>query len=84
MAEWIVNGVPNVDVSEIDIARMLPFQNNPKFLKDRTVEMLGYMFEDPFPNRIFESARNVRKSAFHDRLAVKFPGCVKSTKQLCR
>jgi 4-methylaminobutanoate oxidase (formaldehyde-forming) len=69
MAEWIVNGVPNVDVSEIDIARMLPFQNNPKFLKDRTVEMLGYMFEDPFPNRIFESARNVRKSAFHDRLA---------------
>jgi 4-methylaminobutanoate oxidase (formaldehyde-forming) len=48
---------------------MLPFQNNPKYLRNRTVEMLGFMFKDPFPNRIFESARDARKSAFHDRLA---------------
>jgi 4-methylaminobutanoate oxidase (formaldehyde-forming) len=69
MAQWIVDGTPDVDVSEIDIARMLPFQNNRKYLQDRTVEMLGFMFEDPYPNRIYESARNARKSAFHDRLA---------------
>jgi 4-methylaminobutanoate oxidase (formaldehyde-forming) len=69
MAQWIVEGLPDVDVTEIDIARMLPFQNNPAFLKDRTIEMLGYMFEEQFPNRNFKSARNVRKSAFHDRLA---------------
>jgi len=69
MAQWIVDGLPDVDVSEIDISRMLPFQNNPKYLRNRTVEMLGFMFKDPFPNRIFESARDARKSAFHDRLA---------------
>ncbi len=69
MAQWIVDGTPDVDVSEIDIARMLPFQNNRKYLQDRTVEMLGFMFEDPFPNRIYESARDVRKSAFHERMA---------------
>jgi 4-methylaminobutanoate oxidase (formaldehyde-forming) len=69
MAQWIVDGTPDVDVSEIDIARMLPFQNNRKYLQDRTVEMLGFMFEDPFPNRTAESARNARKSAFHERMA---------------
>lgn len=69
MAQWIVDGVPDVDVTEIDIARMLPFQNTPKYLKDRTVEVLGFMFEEGYPNRQFETARNVRKSAFHDRLA---------------
>ncbi|HEC62672.1 MAG TPA: FAD-dependent oxidoreductase, partial [bacterium] len=69
MAQWIVDGVPDVDVTEIDIARMLPFQNTPKYLEDRTVEVLGFMFEDGYPNKHFKTARNVRKSAFHDRLA---------------
>ena len=69
LARWIVDGVPNVDVTEIDIARMLPFQNTPKYLNDRTVEVLGFMFEEGYPNKHFKTARNVRKSAFHDRLA---------------
>jgi 4-methylaminobutanoate oxidase (formaldehyde-forming) len=69
MAQWIVDGVPDIDVTEIDIARMLPFQNTPKYLKDRSVEVLGFMFEEGYPNKHFKTARNVRKSAFHDRLA---------------
>jgi len=69
MAQWIVDGVPNVDITGIDIARMLPFQNTPKYLKDRTVEMLGFLFEEAFPNKYFKTARNARKSAFHNRLA---------------
>jgi 4-methylaminobutanoate oxidase (formaldehyde-forming) len=68
MAQWIVDGLPDVDITEIDIARMSPFQNNPKYLKDRTVELLGHMFIESFPNRHFESARGIRKSAFHERL----------------
>jgi 4-methylaminobutanoate oxidase (formaldehyde-forming) len=68
MAQWIVDGVPDVDITEIDIARMLPFQNTPKYLKDRAVELLGFMFEDGYPNKQFKTARNARKSAFHDRL----------------
>jgi len=69
MAQWIKDGVPDVDITEIDIARMLPFQNTPKYLKDRGVEILGYMFEDAYPNKQFKTARNVRKSPFYDRLA---------------
>ncbi|RLD05984.1 MAG: FAD-dependent oxidoreductase, partial [Chloroflexota bacterium] len=68
MAQWMVDGVPDVDVTEIDIARMLPFENNPAYRKDRVVEVLGIMFEDGYPNKQFKRARNARKSAFHDRL----------------
>ena len=69
MAHWIVDGLPPVDVCEINIDRMLPFQNNPKYLQDRTREILGMMYVDHWPNRSFVSARNARKSILHDRLA---------------
>ncbi len=69
MAQWIVDGVSDVDITAIDIARMAPFQNTPSYLKDRIVEILGFLFEEPYPNKYFQRARNVRKSAFHDRLA---------------
>jgi len=69
MAQWIVDGIPDVDITEIDIARMQPFESTPKYLKDRTGELLGFMFEDGYPNKQFKTARNVRKSAFYDRLA---------------
>ncbi|MFC2028599.1 FAD-dependent oxidoreductase [Chloroflexota bacterium] len=69
MAQWIKDGIPDVDVTGIDIARMLPFENTSKYLKDRVVEVLGFLFEDGYPNKHFKTARDVRKSAFHDRLA---------------
>ena len=69
MAQWIVDGVSDVDITEIDIARMLPFENNPAYRRDRAVEVLGVMFEDGYPNKHFQRARNARKSAFHSRLA---------------
>ncbi len=69
MAHWIVDGVSDTDITAIDIARMLPFQNSPNYLKDRIVEILGFLFEEPYPNKYFQRARNVRRSAFHDRLS---------------
>jgi len=69
MAQWIHDGIPNVDVTEIDIARMLPFENTPKYLEARSTELLGFMFNVGYPNKQFKTARNARKSAFHDRLA---------------
>ena len=68
MAQWIVDGTPPVDVSDIDIARLMPFQNNPKYLHDRTVELLGWQYIS-WPNLQAETARNVRRSAMHDRMA---------------
>jgi 4-methylaminobutanoate oxidase (formaldehyde-forming) len=69
MAQWIVDGLAPVDTSEIDIARMSPFQNNPRYLRDRTVELLGLMFAPGYVNLQNETARNARKSPFYDRLA---------------
>ena len=68
MAQWIVDGLPPVDVSDIDLARLMPFQNNPKYLHDRTVELLGWQYIS-WPNVQAETARNARRSAMHDRLA---------------
>ena len=68
LAQWIVDGYPPVDVSELNISRLMPFQNTPKFLHDRTVELLGWQYID-WPNLQPETARNVRKSAVYDRLA---------------
>jgi glycine cleavage system aminomethyltransferase T/glycine/D-amino acid oxidase-like deaminating enzyme len=69
MAQWIVDGLVPIDISEINIARMLPFQNNPSYLRDRTVEVLGLTFAQGYLNFQNETARNARKSPFHDRLA---------------
>ena len=69
MAQWIVDGFPPIDICDVNIARMMPFQNNPKYLRDRTVELLGLLYAQDYSNLQAETARNARKSPFHDRLA---------------
>jgi glycine cleavage system aminomethyltransferase T/glycine/D-amino acid oxidase-like deaminating enzyme len=69
IAQWIVDGYPPVDISEINIERMSPFRSNPKYLYDRTVEMLGWQYAEGWSNLHFESARGARKTPFYDRLA---------------
>jgi len=68
MAQWIVDGAPPLDVGDINIARMMPFQNNPKYLHDRTVELLGWQYIS-WPNLQAETARKSRRSAMYDRMA---------------
>jgi len=69
VAQWIVDGFAPVEVTDIDIARALPFQGNQKFLTDRTVETLGLQYMLIYPNFENKTARNVRKTAIHDHLA---------------
>ncbi len=69
MANWMVHGEPGVNIAGIDIARMQPFENTHKYVKDRAVEMLGFMFNVGYPHKQVKTARNARKSAFYDRLA---------------
>lgn len=69
MAQWIIDGYPPVDSTEISIERFQPFHNTPAFLHDRTIEMLGMMYEIGFPNKQFKSARKARRSILHDQLA---------------
>lgn len=68
LAEWIVEGHPTMDLSEVDIRRFHGFENNSRYLFDRTVEVVGTMYGMHWPHRQPETARNVRLSPFHDRL----------------
>ncbi len=69
MANWIVDGVPPVDVTDIDIARMSRFQTSRSYLSERSVELLGRLHSTgSWPHSQPKTARNVRRSAIHDRL----------------
>ncbi|MDH3689969.1 MAG: FAD-dependent oxidoreductase [Gammaproteobacteria bacterium] len=69
LSEWIVNGRPPMDLWDVDIRRVLPFQGNQSYLRDRTVEALGLLYEMHWPFRQPATSRGVRCSPLHDRLA---------------
>jgi len=71
LSEWIVNGEPPMDLWDVDIRRWRPFQNNRRYLRERTTEALGLLYAMHWPFRQFETSRGVRKSALHDRLRAK-------------
>jgi len=69
LADWILDGHPPMDLWDVDVRRAMPFQRNRRYLRERTVETLGLLYDMHWPFRQVESARGVRKSALHDRLA---------------
>ena len=71
VGEWIVGGEPPMDLWDVDIRRVAPFQGNPAYLRDRTVEMVGALYAIHWPYQQPVTARGVRKSALHDRLAAR-------------
>ncbi|WP_374441420.1 FAD-dependent oxidoreductase [Stella sp.] len=68
LSEWIRDRHPPMDLADVDVRRMQPFQSNPRYLRDRTVETLGLLYAMHWPYRQVESARGTRRSPFHDRL----------------
>jgi glycine cleavage system T protein len=71
LADWIVDGHPPMDLWDVDVRRMMPFQRNRSYLHDRTVEALGLLYAMHWPYRQPETARGVRRSPVHDRLAAR-------------
>jgi 4-methylaminobutanoate oxidase (formaldehyde-forming) len=69
MAHWIVDGNPPMDVWSVNIRRTHPWQNNPRYLADRVVETLGIGYQDHWPFRQWSTARGVKRSILHDRVA---------------
>lgn len=68
LADWIAKGHPPVELADVDVRRMHPFQSNSHYLFDRTKETLGLLYQMHWPYRQYETARNVRRSPFHDKL----------------
>lgn len=69
LAEWIVKGRPPMDLWDVDIRRWAPFQGNSRYLRDRTIEGLGLLYAMHWPFRQVETARPIRTTPLHDRLA---------------
>ena len=69
MATWIVDGLPDIDVTGIHVDRLHPYQCGPRYRATRTVESLGMVYQTHFPGRSMVTARGVKRSPLHDRLA---------------
>ncbi len=71
IAHWIINGAPDVDITGFNIDRLHPYQNTSEYRKHRTVESLGMVYKNHYPNKSYKTARGAKKSPFHDRLAAQ-------------
>ena len=71
LAHWIINGRPDMDVTGINIDRLHPYQSNPEYRRERTVESLGMVFKCHYPTRSLLTARGAKKSPLHERLAAQ-------------
>ena len=69
LAEWMDSGEKPFNLGDVDIARMHPFQGNRHYLVERAKESLGLLYADHYPFRQKATARGVRRSVLHDRLA---------------
>jgi glycine cleavage system aminomethyltransferase T/glycine/D-amino acid oxidase-like deaminating enzyme len=69
LANWIVTGNPDVDVTGFNIDRLHAYQANPEYRRQRTVESLGMVYKCHYPAMSLRTARGVRTSPFHERLA---------------
>lgn len=69
LAHWIITGQPDVDVTGFNVDRIQVWQANPEYRRQRTVESLGMVFQCHYPDRALTSARGLRRSPLHDRLA---------------
>jgi glycine cleavage system aminomethyltransferase T/glycine/D-amino acid oxidase-like deaminating enzyme len=68
VAQWILDRRPPMDLSDVDIRRVMPFQANRRYLHDRTVETLGLLYAMHWPYYQYQSARGARRTPLHDRL----------------
>ena len=68
LAHWIVDGLPPIDVTGINVNRFTKCEATPAFRRDRTPELLGKLFGQHFHNESPKTARNVKRSVLYDRL----------------
>ncbi len=70
VAQWIADGVPPLDVTAVSVDRTPAHETSRRFRAERTVEQLGVLFGDAvWPSWQPSTARNVRRSVLHDRIA---------------
>ncbi len=60
---------PPFDLADVDIRRTQGFQATRGYLVERVSETLGLLYDHHWPFRQFATARGVRQSPLHERMA---------------
>ncbi len=68
-AEWIDKGHPPMDLTANDLRRTFVFQNTQAYIAERVSETLGLLYDRHYPYRQYATARDIRHSPIHERLA---------------
>ncbi|MDP6120630.1 MAG: FAD-dependent oxidoreductase [Rhodospirillales bacterium] len=71
LAEWMLEGEPTMDLWPVDVRRFGPLRNDLRRLRERAAETMSLHYALSFPGREPATARNVRLSPVHERLAAK-------------
>ena len=66
-AEWIVAGHPTMDLAEVDVARTGGWATQRAWLRERTVESLGGLYEMHWPGKQPVTGRGLRRVPLFDR-----------------
>ena len=66
-AEWIVAGHPTMDLAEVDVARTGGWATQRTWLRERTVESLGGLYEMHWPGKQPVTGRGLRRIPLLDR-----------------
>ncbi len=69
LAEWVVSGEATSDQTGVDLRRFAAFNGDNQWLRARVAETLGLHYALPWPNREPVTARDVRQSPVHSRVA---------------
>lgn len=69
LADWIIAGSPGFDSASVDVQRFSRHQSNRRYLHARTTESLGRLYAMHWPQYQSETARGVRRTPLHARLA---------------
>ncbi|WP_370228072.1 FAD-dependent oxidoreductase [Cognatishimia sp.] len=69
LADWMIDGVPPMDMWEVDVARVDPVTATPAHMAARMEEAIADLFALHWPYKQPKAGRGVRTSALHDRWA---------------
>ena len=69
LADWVVDGDPGVDLSSVDVRRFARVRDTLMAVRDRAAENLSLHYAIGYPGHEFTTARRLRLSPLHERLA---------------
>src|SRR5215208_3801442 len=67
LAEWMVEGEPEIDLQASDVARFYEHQKTSEFVKSRAAEGFNKTYGIVHPGEQWESSRPIRRSPFYER-----------------